>query len=133
MFIFIIFIFCRILLKAECRMEDGGINNIPPCVFSNPYIQLLMRGRSSAARRMGELCIFSPNAYRRKNGILCYPTTNGFHSNLPFYDFFGSQGALPIFSPRVMRLKYKTISSKKTGSTPSEPRIAFPNSLDSYL
>ena len=90
MFVFLIFIFCRILVEAECRVDDGGINHTPSYGFSNVYTQRMMRARSSAARRMGELCIPPPHAYRPKNGNLCFQSTNEFHSILLFYDFLGS-------------------------------------------
>ena len=72
MFVFLLFIFCRILVEAECRVDDGGINNTPSIGFSNAYTQLMMRARSSAARRMGELCIPLPMHTGLKTAIYAF-------------------------------------------------------------
>jgi hypothetical protein len=101
MFVFLLFIFCRILVEAECRVDDGGINNTPSIGFSNAYTQLMMRTWSSAARRMGELCIPPPHAYRPKNGNLCFQSTNEFHSILIVYALLCKKGAHPFCCTRV--------------------------------
>ena len=101
MFVFLLFIFCRILWEAECRLGDGGINNTPSYGFSNTYTQPMMRARSSAARRMGELCIPPPHAYRPKNGNLCFQSTNEFHSILIVYTLLCKKGAHPFCCTRV--------------------------------
>ena len=72
MFVFLLFIFCRILWEAECRLGDGGINNTPSYGFSNAYTQLMMRTWSSTARRMGELCIPLPMHTGLKTAIYAF-------------------------------------------------------------
>ena len=72
MFVFLLFIFCRILWEAECRLSGGGINNTPSYGFSNTYTQPMMRARSSAARRMGELCIPLPMLTGLKTAIYAF-------------------------------------------------------------
>ena len=72
MFVFLLFIFCRILVEAECRVDDGGINNTPSYGFSNAYTQPMMRTSSSAIRPMGELCIPLPMLIGVKTAIYAF-------------------------------------------------------------
>jgi hypothetical protein len=72
MFVFLLFIFCRILWEAECRLGGGDVSNTPSYGFSNTYTQPMMRTSSSAIRPMGELCIPLPMLTGLKTAIYAF-------------------------------------------------------------